>query len=77
MSEEVWLPSLMTETPQEGYELAMKLSRKAVGQIQPDANVREVLRPAYANDPNSLTFASQVVAINYQTVAAANDYWRK
>lgn len=77
MSEEVWLPSLMTETPQEGYELAMKLSRKAVGQIQPDANVREVLRPAYAADPNSLTLASQVVAINYQTVAAANDYWRK
>lgn len=77
MSEEVWLPSLMTETPQEGYELAMKLSRKAVGQIQPDANVREVLRPAYAADPDSLTLASQVVAINYQTVAAANDYWRK
>ena len=77
MSEEVWLPSLMTETPQEGYELAMKLSRKAVGQIQPDANVREVLRPAYAADPDSLTLASQVVAINYQTVAAANDYWKK
>ncbi len=77
MSEEVWLPSLMTETPQEGYELAMKLSRKAVGQIQPDANVREVLRPAYAADPDSLTLASQVVAINYQTIAAANDYWRK
>lgn len=77
MSEEVWLPSLMTETPQEGYELAMKLSRKTVGKIQPDANVREVLRPAYAADPDSLTLASQVVAINYQTIAAANDYWRK
>jgi hypothetical protein len=34
------------------------------------------LREAYARDPNSLIAASQVVAINFQTVAAANNYWR-
>jgi len=42
---------------------------------QPDAEVREALRPVYANNADSLTFASQVVAINFQTVAAANNYW--
>lgn len=73
---ETWLPSLITVTPQEGYELAMTLSRKAVGMIQPDAEVRKRLRSVYAENADSLTLASQVVAINFQTIAAANNYWR-
>ena len=75
MTQESWLPTLKTNTPEEGYELAVKLARKAVGMIQPDEDVRKILRPVYANDADSLTFASQVVAINFQTVAAANNYW--
>lgn len=75
MSGESWLPTLKTDTPEEGYNLAVKLARKAVGMTQPDENVRKKLRPVYANDANSLTFASQVVAINFHTVAAANNYW--
>lgn len=75
MSQESWLPTLKAETPEEGYDLAVKLARKAVGMTQPDGNVRKELRPVYANDADSLTFASQVVAINFQTVAAANNYW--
>lgn len=70
-----WLPTLITDTPQEGYELAVLLSRKAVGMIQPDENVKKELRKDYANNADSLTMASQVVAINFQTVAAANNYW--
>ncbi len=35
------------------------------------------LRPEYAEDAKALTAASQVVAINFQTIAAANNYWRK
>lgn len=73
---ETWLPTLITDTPEEGYDLAMKLARKAVGMTQPDAEVRKLLRPVYTTNPDSLTFASQVVAINFQTVAAANNYWR-
>lgn len=73
---EVWLPSLMTDTPQEGYYLAMKLARKAIGMIQPDGKIRETLRPSYSSNADSLTLASQVVAIHFQTVAAANNYWR-
>ncbi len=76
MTNESWLPSLITETPEEGYELAVVLARKAVGMTQPDAEVRKKLRSVYANNPDSLTLASQVVAIHFQTVAAANDYWK-
>ena len=71
-----WLPSLKTETPEEGYELAIKLSRMAVKKTQPDDGVRSRLRDAYANNADSLTMASHVVAVNFQTVAAANDYWQ-
>ena len=70
-----WLPSLITSTPEEGFNLAITLSRKTVALIQPDEEVRKVLRPTYANNANSLTFASQVVAIHFQTIAAANNYW--
>lgn len=77
MSQESWLPTLKTDTPEEGYNLAVKLARKAVGLIQPDENVRKKLRPVYANNADSLTLASQVVAIHFQTVAAANNYWRE
>jgi len=70
-----WLPSLITDTPQEGFELAIKLARKGVGYTQPSADVRDKLRPEYANNADSLTFASQVIAIHYQTIAAANNYW--
>lgn len=73
---ETWLPSLVTDTPEEGYDLAMTLARKAVGMIQPDPEVKKRLRVIYAENADSLTMASQVVAIHFQTVAAANNYWR-
>lgn len=73
---EPYLPTLLTDTPEEGYQLAIKLSRLAVKFTQPDADVRERLRPAYAENADSLTAVSQVVATNFQTVAAANNYWR-
>lgn len=74
---DTWLTSLITETPQEGYELAITLSRRGVKYTQPDVDVLHKLRPEYANSANGLTAASQVIAVNFQTVAAANNYWRK
>ncbi|HQF03373.1 MAG TPA: hexameric tyrosine-coordinated heme protein [Phycicoccus sp.] len=71
-----WLTSLITETPQAGFELAITLSRRGVKYTQPDVDVLHKLRPDYANSAEALTAASQVVAINFQTVAAANNYWR-
>ena len=72
-----WLPTLMTDTPQAGFELAMHLSRLAVKFTQPDADVRKKLREHYANSADSLTMVSEVVARNFATVAAANNYWRE
>lgn len=71
-----YLPTLITKDPEEGYQLAIKLSRLAVKFTQPDADVRDSLRPAYAENADILTLVSQVVAINFQTVAEANNYWR-
>lgn len=71
-----WLTSLITDTPEDGFALAVKISRMGVKTTQPDVEVLHKLRPIYANDADSLTAASQVVAINFQTVAAANNYWR-
>lgn len=71
-----WLPSLITETPEDGYELAIKLSRMAVKKTQPDDGARNKMRPDYANNADSLTMASHVVATNFQTVALANNHWR-
>jgi len=71
-----WLPTLRTATPEEGYELAVKLARVAVKLTQPDAEVRDRLRPEYAEDSDALIAVSQVVATHFATVAAANGYWR-
>ena len=75
MSEQ-WLPTLITPDPQSGYDLAVKLSRMAVKMTQPSAEIREQLRSVYDRNADSLVQVSAVVARNFQTVAAANDYWR-
>lgn len=71
-----WLPSLITKTPEEGFDLAIKLSRMGVKKTQPDDEARLRMRAIYENDADSLTMASHVVATNFQTVAAANNYWK-
>jgi hypothetical protein len=68
--------TLITATPEEGRELAIMMARKTIAAIQTDESIRQGLRPMYANDPDSLTAAGQVVAIEFATVAAATDYWR-
>ena len=54
---ENWLPTLITATPSEGYDLAVKLARIAVKKTQPDAAERERLRPNYAGDADALIAA--------------------
>lgn len=73
---ESWLPTLKIATPQEGFELATKLARLGVKLTQPSAEIRDKLRAAYDRDSSQLIASSQVVAIHFQTVAAANGYWR-
>ena len=76
MKKAAGLTTLMTETPEAGFALAVKLAQKGVATVQTDANVRKSLRPGYAHDPNSLIAVSHVVAVHFQTIAAANNYWR-
>lgn len=70
-----WLSSLKTDNAQAGYELAIKLSRMGVKYTQPSDEIRGKLRPHYGENADSLIASSQVIAINFQTVAAANNYW--
>jgi hypothetical protein len=71
------LPSLITQTPEEGWTLAVALSRRAVVSIQRDAPTRGRLRPEYADNASGVIAAAHVIALNFQTVAAANNYWRR
>lgn len=75
-NQDPWLKSLITKTPQEGRELAMMMARKTIAAIQTDPEIRKKLRPAYDSDTEQLIASAQVVAIEFQTVAAANNYWK-
>ncbi|WP_295128237.1 hexameric tyrosine-coordinated heme protein [uncultured Chitinophaga sp.] len=68
--------TLITAGPEEGRALAIKIARLIIKATQPDATVRERLRPDYANDAGMLISIGHVVAIEFATIAAANNYWR-
>lgn len=74
--EEEWLTSLITDTPAEGFDLAVRLSRRSVTTIQSDKSVLVAERPEYARDAEGLIAASHVVAVYFETISAANEYWR-
>lgn len=76
-NKEIWLDSLITDTPQEGRELAIKMSRKSIAAIQTDPEIRKKLRENYASDTAQLIASANVIAIEFQTIAAANNYWKK
>ena len=73
---EPWLISLQTDTPQSGFDLAVKLSRMSIKTIQPTDAVRKELRAAYDSDTEQLIASAHVIALNFQTISAANNYWR-
>jgi nucleoside diphosphate kinase len=68
--------SLITSSPEEGRQLAMKMARLVIKVTQPDAATREELRGVYANDAELLIVLGQTVAIEFATISAANNYWR-
>ena len=70
------MPTLITDTPAEGRELAIMITRKTIAAIQTDADVRASLRDDYANDTTQLINSAHLVATEFQTIAAANNYWR-
>lgn len=68
--------TLITATPEEGRQLALKLARLSIKATQPDDAVRAKLREVYATDPAMLMQAGHTVAVEFATIAAANRYWR-
>ena len=68
--------SLLVASPEEGRALAVKMARLSVRTTQPDADVRQRLRPEYAESPALLIAVAQVVATEFATIAAANNHWR-
>ncbi|BBY54627.1 hexameric tyrosine-coordinated heme protein [Mycobacterium koreense] len=69
--------TLITATPEEGRALAFQIARRSIKNIQPNVEVLKGGRPEYADDAEGLIAAAQVVALEFQTIAAANDYWRR
>jgi len=68
--------SLITDTPEEGRALAVKMARLTIKLTQPDAEARDRLRPVYANDAAMLIAIGQTVALEFATIAQANNYWK-
>lgn len=67
--------SLKTATAEEGRALAIKLARLIIKTTQPDADERTRQRDIYSTDPAMMIALGQTVAIEFATVAAANNYW--
>ena len=63
--------SLVTATPEEGRELAIKMARLVIKATQPDEAVRGRLRDVYANDAAMLISIGHVVATEFASIAAA------
>ena len=69
--------SLITETPEEGRQLAVKLAQLIIKLTQPDEEKRKQLRDVYGNDAMMLIAVGQTVATEFATIGAANNYWQK
>ena len=68
--------SLIVATPEEGRALALMLARHTIHAMQHQLEVLQNGRSQYAHDPFGLIAAGHVVAVEFATIAAANNYWR-
>ena len=68
--------TLITKSVEEGRALALTLARHVIHNLQPNLEVLKAGREDYAKNADSLIAASHVVAVEFQTIAAANNYWR-
>ena len=77
-SELILIPggTLITDTPEEGRALAIVIAQRVIHNMQPDIDILTCGRMKYSIDPDSLIAAGNVVALEFQTIAAANNYWR-
>src|SRR5690606_7911528 len=75
-AQEIWLQSLITDTPQQGRELAITMARKSIAAIQTNSDTRKELRDNYATDTLQLIQSAAVIAQEFQTIAMANNFWK-
>jgi hypothetical protein len=68
--------SLIVATPEAGRALAILMARHSIHAMQKELEVLVNGRAQYAHDPYGLIAASHVVAVEFATIAAANNYWR-
>jgi hypothetical protein len=68
--------TLITKTPEEGRALAILLSRHSVHAMQKNLETLVAGRQQYAANAEGLIAAAHVVAVEFATIAAANNYWR-
>jgi len=52
------------------------LARHLIHAMQPDEAVLKAGRHKYSTDPAELIAAAHVVAVEFATIAMANNYWR-
>jgi hypothetical protein len=69
--------TLITATPEKGRALAITLARHSVHAMQKELEVLKSGRAQYAHDPYGPIAASHMVAVEFATIAAANNYWRR
>jgi hypothetical protein len=68
--------TLLTDTPQQGFDLAARVSWEMVKVVQPSKEMRERVLAIYGDDAEYVLKACQIIAANFQMIAVANDYWR-
>ncbi|WP_461100305.1 hexameric tyrosine-coordinated heme protein [Spirosoma koreense] len=52
------------------------MARLLINTTQPNVQIREKFWAVYANDAMMLLAVGPTVAIEFSTIASANDYWR-
>ena len=73
---DTWLPSLITATPQAGFDLAVKMSRVGVKVTQPSDQVRSHLRAAYQQELGAVDRGVACHRGPFPDRRAANNWWR-
>ena len=68
--------SLVTDTPEDGCALAVKLVGHAIHSTRSEADALCTRRLDVATRPGSSIAASQILAIAFQIVAVVNNHWR-
>jgi hypothetical protein len=68
--------TLITSTPEQGRLLAIALARASIHAMRKELDVLKSSITHYSEEPFDLVEASHVVAVEFATIAAANNYWR-